>query len=442
MERLRLETSTSFDHLQQSEKPLPPTPRRPSSIYTVSQHGQDIPYDNRIVDDYLSTEYLQPKAYRSSTSEIPDQPPARPKLLQLAQTYAVSDPVVERRRVNQSTSKGRNLSPGTSNSDGEYMQRSRKLEKKDAQWHAENYESVLHTRSSTLQAAAPDPYYPTHGNKASPMSPRITDVVDQTLVPSPLRFSNLEDGQEPESRFSSDSSEAGSLHSSLRDSIKKTARKAFHSHKETQGETDNQHLAPPPKSNSRIGSVGSGRRVSLQHGIEDMYDTLTSLYSTSPKAKVVTPKSATSKPAAMDFENTRKVRLPREYRSPAIPMSPYQKLGPKAWEKESPSSKSSKVSFLTPFGSNEKDTATKATPVSSKNRPSSPATSRGLKKPSLAHRLASTLQNGSEKIEHAMGIESNKVKRTRSQKRREELKKTIVVVGLGDRQQAGGGRWV
>lgn len=446
MARLKLETSVSYDHLQQADKPLPPTPRRPSSLYSVSQPDQDIPYDSRIVEQYLSTEYLQPNIYRSSTSELPNPAPTRPKLVQLAQTYAVSDPIVERRRADRAQLRERDISPCTLDSGHGSTRRQPDLGEKDARWHADNYESVLHARSTVWHGAAPDPYYPHHNSKTSPMSPRITDVVDHMMVPSPLRSSTLErspkfgGGEEPRSRFSSDSSEACSMRSSLRDSLKKTARKAFQGQKNTGGDTNSQQLAPPPKPKSRVSSELGGRRISIQYGIDNMYDTLTSLYSPSPKHRVASPKPTAPKPAAMDFPNTPKVRPRGQHRNPAIPISPYQQFGRKAWEQESQSSKSSKVGFLTPFGSKEKETARKATPMSSPSP--SPAKSRGRKKPSLAHRLASTLQNGSEKIENAMGLETNKVKRTKSQKKREELKKQIVVVGLGDQQQAGGGRWV
>jgi len=446
MARLKLETSVSYDHLQQSSKPLPPTPRKPSSIYSVSEPDQDIPYDSRIVDQYLSTEYLQPNIYRSSTSEIPDPAPSRPKLVQLAQTYAVSDPTVERRRADRAQLRERDISPGTPNTGHEPTRGQQNVWEIDAPWHANNYESVLHTGSTVWHGAAPDPYYPHPNSKTSPLSPRITDVVDQMLVPTPLRFSTLERslkigrGEEPGSRFSSDSSEACSMRSSLRNSLKKTARKAFHGHKNTTVDTNSQLLAPPPKPKSRVSSESSSRRISIQYGIEDMYDTLTSLYSPSPKQRAASPDPTAPKPAAIDLESTRKVRPRGQHRNPAIPISPYQQFGPKVWEQDSQSSKSSKVSFLTPFGSKENETARKVTPMSSHS--SSPAKLRGRKKPSLAHRLALTLQNGSEKVENAMGLETNKVKRTRSQKKREELKKQIVVVGLGDRQQAGGGRWV
>lgn len=447
MARLKLETSVSYDHLQQSDKPLPPTPRRASSLYSASQPDQDIPYDSRIVDQYLSTEYLQPKIYRSSTSELPDPAPTRPKLVQLAQTYAVSDPIVKWRRADRAHLRERDISPCTPDSGHEGTRRQPKSRENDAQWHAENYESVLHARSTVWHGAAPDPYYPHHNSKTSPMSPRITDVVDHMMVPSPLRSSTMERslevirGEEPGSRFSSDSSEAYSMRSSLRDSLKKTARKAFHGHKHTGGDTNSQQLAPPPEPRSRVSSESSGRRMSIQHGIDDMYDTLTSLYLPSPKHRVGSPKRTAPKPVDLDFPNTPKVRLRGQHRNPAIPISPYQQFGPKAWEQESQSSnKSSKVSFLTPFGSKEKELARKAIPVSS--HASSTANPGGRKKPSLAHRLASTLQNGSEKIENAMGLETNKVKRTKSQRKREALKKQIVVVGLGDQPQAGGGRWV
>lgn len=454
MAGLRLETSASFDRLRQTQKPLPPTPRRPSSDYTVSPYivspeslyEQDIPYDRRIVDEYLPNEYmyLQPKTYRASTSDVPDPVPPRPKLLQLAQSHIVPGPPMERGRVNLIQSNDRDISPCTPEGEHGGISIYRPPEDKDAEWHAKDFESVLPTRNSVWHATVPDQYFPIHGNKAPRMSSRITDIVDYSLAPTPLSSSITEKVPEPESRFSSDSSEASSPRGSLRDSFKKTARKAFPNHKDA----DSQRLAPPKKPKSRLGSDSSGGRISLQLGIEDMYDTLTSFYSSSPKSRPATPKPATPgpvtpkpttpkptipKPAPRGFSKPLEGHRPNQHRTPAIPLSDYQKLGPKAWDTASHSSKTSRLSCFSLSDSDDKEP--KSHPIS-RNR------SQGRKKPSLANRLASTLQNGTEKIEQAMGLETNNIKRTRSQKKREELKKKIVIVGLGDREQAGGGRWL
>ena len=394
------------------EKPLPPTPRRPSSVYTLQPSEIEPSYDNStygsIVDQYFDNELLQPKTYRASASKIPDQTPLRPKLLRDTQSHAASDPIVERRRAEQSqhrypteTTYERRMNRSTQN----------------AKQQAEDYESVLHTRSSMLPSIVSDQLYSDTGHLPSKMSPRITDVVDQSLVPSPLRFSSYD---EPGSRFSSDSSsDAGSCQSGLRDSVKSYARRTFSKRSFTTEavDKDKSNSASPPKSKSRLGSMASQRRASLQHGIEEMYDTLTNL-SLSP---------AKNKPPAMQLETDSRVRIPRERHSPAIPLTLYQMIGVKAFE-DAESSKSGKTSFL-PSLSSKGSRRRQGTSTGSANLSSPESTS--PKRP-VVKKWAAAFQSKTTRMESAMGLETNRVKRSKSEKKRAELKKKITVIGLGD----------
>ena len=438
------------DPTQQPQKPLPPQPRKSSSAYTLARYAEEVPYNASTYNgsnttEYSSTEYLEPKAYRSSTSEIPDAIPQRPKLIQTPLSHALSEPLVEHRRPRQTLPRDEEVWIAKEQSELPHMQRPNGTKFMDAKQFADDYESILATRSSTLPNIAADPYYPGHGDKASPMSPRIIDVVDHSLVPSPLRFDTSDEVEEPPSRFSSDSSDSTSLRGGLGDTLRKKAREAFHSHRGTPEPNDSQHLPQSSKKpKSRVSSGASHRRVSLQHGLDDMYDTLASLYVHTPKSKPATPKATVL--ALENSPNMRSPRAAREQRSPAIPITPYQQIGSKAWELEK-GPNPSKINFKHSFGSKESRKEGEV-PTSPTSRPSSPSKSNkaskaeGSKQPGLAHRFASRLQNGTEKIEQAMGFETNRVKRTKSQKRREELKKKIVIIGLGDREQAGGGRWL
>ncbi|KAL8796710.1 MAG: hypothetical protein Q9195_001100 [Heterodermia aff. obscurata] len=393
--------------------PLLPAPRRPSSVYTVQPSEVEPSYDNStygvIVDQYFGNELLQPKTYRASASKLPDQKPLRPTLLRDTQFHAASDPIIERRRVEQSQHK---------HLQGTTYEKRIDRSTQNAKQHAEDYESVLHTRSSVLPCIVPDQLYSDTGHLPSKMSPRITDVVDQSLVPSPLRFSSYE---EPGSRFSSDSSsDAGSCQSGLRDSVKSYARKTFSKRSFTQEsiDKDKRNSASPPKPKGRLDSMASHRRASLQHGIEEMYDTLTN-FSLSP-AKPKTP--------AMQLETNNEVRIPRErVRSPAIPLTQYQMIGVKAFE-DTESPKSSKTSFLPSLssrGSRRKPgTSTRDPNFSSPESPSS-------KRP-VVKKWAAAFQSKTTQVESAMGLETNRVKRSKSEKKRAELKKKITVIGLGD----------
>lgn len=427
-------TNPSFGFLEQSistkhQKPLPPTPRRPSSVYTLPSND-NVPQNVRrtygkIVDQYFANEVLQPKRYQDSASKIPDQTPLRPKLLRDTEAHAASDPIIEKRRAEQA----QQIHPEEMSGAKGNIHRNG-----NAKQHAENYESVLHTRSEVLTSIVPDPYYSNNGHLPSNMSPRITDVVDNSLVPSPLRFSSV-DYDEPGSRFSSDnSSDAESCHSGLRSSVKSYAKKTFSKRSITPEITDK--VASPPKPKSRLGSMASQRRSSLQHGIEDMYDTLTSFSLGSGKRK----------PAPMKFEANGKARVSRERRSPAIPLTPYQLIGAKAFE-DTASTRSSKTSLLPSLhsrGSKGKP-GTPTRSINSASRltgsPLSGPESPTPKQP-MIKKLAAAFGSKTTQIESAMGLETNRVKRSKSEKKRAELKKKITVVGLGDGQHTGAGGWM
>ena len=432
MARPIFSTNPSFGFLEQSvstplEKPLPPTPRRPSSAYTGPPNETELSYDGSIVDQYFANEILQPNTFRASASKIPDRTPLRPKLLRDSQLHAASDPVVERRRAEQNQHR---------DTEEIIHARTKSRPTNNANQHAQDYESVLYTWSSVLPSIAPKPFYSDHGHLPLRMSPRNTHVMDQSLVPPPLRFSNITYNS-PASRFSSDSSsDAGSCHSGLRDSVRSYAKKTFSKRSFTPEVVDNSYLPSPSKPKSRLGSMASQRRASIQHGIEEMYDTLTSFSLTSAKHK----------PPAMQFENTRKIRISRERRSPAIPLTPYQILGVKAFE-DTASSRSSKTSFLPSLssrGSKRKSSTSirsRGIPIRTpRNHSSSSEDTRP--KPPLSRKLAAVLSNGTTQIESAIGLETNRVKRSKSEKRRAELKKKITVVGLGDGQLAGREGWM
>lgn len=401
------------------DKPLPPTPRRPSSAYTaLPDEPEPHFYERSIADEYFAHETLQPTVYRASAVGIPDPIPIRPKLLRDTQGHGASEPIVERRRAEQ------NLYGDTGQLAHPWA----------AKQHAENYESVLHGRSSNLPSIAPDSFFSDHGHPSTTLSPRITDVVDQSLLPSPLRFSDAT-YDEPTSYFSSDSSsDGGSRQSGIRGSMKSYAKKKLSKRKDTPEATETTHLSSPQKPKSRLGSTVSEGRTSKQHGTEDMYDTLTSL-SLSP-GRPKTP--------AMESE---KNRISRESRSPAIPLTPYQVIGAKAFE-DSASIKSSKSSFLLSRSSRESkrrpDTPTRTKKSTTENAGkyfALPEDTSPKRRP-FSKRLAAAFSSGTTQLETAIGLDTNRVKRSKSEKKRAELKKKITIVGLGDGQLAGGGRWM
>ena len=400
------------------DKPLPPTPRRPSSAYTaLPDEPEPHYYERNAVDQYFANETLQPKVYRATAVGIPDPLPIRPKLLRDTQGRGASEPIIERRRAEQ------NLYGNTGGLAHPWA----------AKQHAEKYVSVLHGRSSNLPSIAPDPFFSDQGQSSSALSPRITDVVDESLLPSPLRFSDVT-YDEPTSYFSSDSSsDGGSCQSGIRGSMKSYAKKKLSKRKDTPEVTEATHLTSPQKPKSRLGSTVSQKRASKQHGIEDMFDTLTS-FSLSP-GRPETP--------ATELE---KNRISRERRSPAIPLKPYQMMGAKAFE-DSASIKSSKSSFFLSRSSKESKRRPDTPPHAKKSTNENagkyfvlPEDTSPKRRP-LSKKLAAAFSSGTTQLESAMGLDTDRVKRSKSEKRRAELKK-ITIVGLGDGQLAGGGRWM
>lgn len=407
----------------QLNKPLPPTPRKPSSIYSLPSREDRQGREHRLRNDLLpSSIFLAPTAYRSSTSKLPDRTPSRPKLTRQAETHAASDPVIERRRHQEQQSRTPVHVPN--------LQQELSLESLST--------SASQSSSGKKTATAKADSAETHAeNHPSPMSGRITDVIDESLLPAPLRFSSFDESERPPSRFSSSSSssEAGSHHDGIRNSLKGMARKAFHLRKESKNSDDTDWAAftrfqektsLTPRRQSRIGSLVGQRRASVQQTISGMYDTLTSL----------TGSSRGGKPTPFATNGPPKSHKPR-IRSPAIPLSPYQEIGPKAWETASKSSKRTSKSEKA-----ESERASKSSLVSQKKtsriRFSTPAYGASLphvreaKPRSVVNKLASALSSGTVQVESAVGLNTTRVKRTKSEKKRAELKKKIKVIGLGE----------
>ena len=212
----------------------------------------------------------------------------------------------------------------------------------------------LQTHALPPATSYPSPYYP--------VSPRITDVVDPGLVPSPLysstsklsqistsKHSQQGTGISPRlsSEFSIASSRKVSIHSAAaRDSLERFQGKTFSSppiqnnperHRPPPVETV-QKTAPELAREYRRVSLSSPRTprspwrksgASIQNGITSMYDTLTGLAPSMSKHKP--SKSVPSTSAARKAVGT---PIPLERKTPAIPMTPYQHLGAKAWELE------------------------------------------------------------------------------------------------------------
>lgn len=442
------------------DKPLPPTPRKPSSVY--SRHIEEIVdsyHDSRPRDEIEPTElYLKPTTYESSTSKTSNTRPARAQLNH--QAHADSDTIVDRWHTRQRTDRTTEVRSGSASN----LRRSRssradnpversplimpRRSTRKAEALATEYRDALRGRSPAPPVIEAIPYYSENDYFPSPISATITDVVDHSLMPQPLRVSSF-DSERPSSHFSMTSSDSDTnrFHHGVRDSLKAYARKAFHLPKASAEEKERERimsnaeakypLMSPSSSRrpSRLGSIASQRRASIQQGLSHMYDTITSLSIGPSKLKGST-------------DAKKRAQISKELRSPAIPTTAYQQLGTKAWETpkspkvKSPSKKhfsfhssSQKSAASSRQGSPTRSQGSKARPPRSPMSPRSPRV--------VTSKIAAAVHGGTAQVGSLLGIDTPARQEAKTEQRREQLKKTIVVIGTADQCPDGRvDRWV
>ena len=455
MEKVISQSSVPFDIFEDLvekylDKPLPPTPRKPSSVYSTQKE--------EIIESYVergpkheiepSEIFLQPITYGPSASRIPSTKPARPHLDQ--RVHAESDSIIERWRMNpryDGPTEGR--SGSEPNGRGRRSRRAKnpveispsvKLGKSNrkAETHAQEYEDALRRRAPAPPIIEAVPYYSEHDYFPSPISATITDLVDHSLMPQPLRFSSL-DSERPSIHFStmSSDSDADTIHHGVRDSLRAYARKAFHLPKASPEEKETNRIMSvaeakyplmspqPSRRQSRLGSIASQRRASIQQGLSQMYDTLIGLSIGAAK-----PKPSTE---------MKRAQIPRELRSPAIPSTAYQQLGRRAWETpKSPKLKSPSKRHLSFRSSSQQSASTSRGRSPTPSRDSKPRSPR-----SVTGKLAAAMHDGTAQVESFLGIESPALQQAKREERREQLKRKIVVIGTADQYPDGRvNRWM
>ena len=129
-------------------------------------------------------------------------------------------------------------------------------------------------------------------------------------MPAPLVLSSNSEDRKLSSQFSSCDSDLESLHDESKPSLKSRAKKGFHSRKASQERREKAHADLKLLQRRQAGEHATAKRTSLQNGIDEMYNTLTGLYS---PAK---PKNR------HDVEG--------DLRHPVTPVKPDQKFGTKA----------------------------------------------------------------------------------------------------------------
>ena len=311
-------------------KALPPTPRKASVPYhgshsaptsrkassTYSEPDEERPGTSMSMKKELSTNIyfgekrprtprsalqnellssktlLIPPEGRSSTSKIPDKVSLRPQLTRDARTLGESD-FTAREQSSGSSIFTEWKAPKYEYSDDEYSSSSPTSRKASSRgsWAPPEQNQSAEERAkeytSVLPAFVLEPIPSESDLLQSEMSARIIDVFDGTLMPAPLVLSGNSEDRKLSSQFSDDDdSEIESLLGDSKPSLKTRAKKAFNSRKALQERKEKSCTDSKTSQYNPTNDLGTAKRASLQNGIDEMYSTLTGLYSPSkPKSK-------------------------------------------------------------------------------------------------------------------------------------------------------------
>ncbi|KAL2041419.1 hypothetical protein N7G274_005801 [Stereocaulon virgatum] len=283
-----------------SAKPLPPTPTRPGipsskfNVYvedllpktpTLFGNAEDLLPPNKV--------YHSSKPFSSSTSDLPDKLPNRPRIRRDAKTQVEISPGKARKNIDSTIFKEWKA-PKYASSDDEVDPDSPSLGKiletntQDsngltpvAERHAAGYMSVLHACDALLPSFDTESYSTQYNEVPPDMSASMTDIVDEYLVPHALRLSLTEESQ-PSSHFSSDSEGASDYERGVK-KFRLRAKKAFHSRKTSDEKAEKIKLGSSSSRASKTGSMSPSERAGIQESIIDMSNTQLLKTKLSPK---------------------------------------------------------------------------------------------------------------------------------------------------------------
>lgn len=465
-----------------SAKPLPPTPSLQvpstgssrassrassrtnstvSSIYT-----EDVPPTPKYAP-FRKESLLPPRPcpdlpkHRSSMSTVPDPPSSRPKPKRDAKTQDVlQKPATVKKGPPESIfSEWRAPKYEDSNVDDplrapvpvKVLARKSREAGHVAQQHAADYMSVL-PRESKLLGPDPDTHYIAYNPVSTPttMSPRITDVVDESLIPHPLRLSSSEDSNAFGRLSVSSLSDLRAHIGEIGVSPTSGGTGVFHSrnlslgrNKKERTDSGTSTKQTNVEERSNIVSMTPSQRGSIQRGIIEMYDTLTSLYDPlnkyGPPTKLASPPKINRSDQASSQKNISHADF-GNVASPFIqdkdhggdnaqaatgspPASSHHSSGGESWFAGSSPYASPKQSHFSQSSITSSVQGSHSS-VSSIERKimkgyTSPPTDAGSRKTSSV----------GGKIKKVVGLEGKKGKMTEREKRRDDMKKRIVVVG-------------
>ena len=326
------------DSRTSSSKPLPSTPRKayfqdnsysaPTSrkaSYTHSNPKEERPSTPNFAlqDDALSSKkFLAPPESRSSTSKVPDKVPSRPSLTRNAQTQGAPDFAPRKSPLGNSAF---SKAPEYEYSDDEYgssLPASREASRQGSWAPSEepthSAEERARDYTALLPAFVPEPFDSESTFWPSEMTARITDFFDGSLMPAPLVLSGNSEDRKLSSQFSSCESEIDEPRDDSKPSLKARAKKAFHSRKASQERREKACADLKVSQQCQADESSIAKHASLQNGIDEMYNTLTGLYSPAKPNKQHEPAKSKNKAIAGDLRRpTTPVAADRKSESPA-----------------------------------------------------------------------------------------------------------------------------
>lgn len=377
--------TSAYNNPKEERCGTPMTPRKPSTPYTKLKEEKTRTPRFALQDDAIaSNTFLTPPETRSSTSKIPDKVPPRPQPTRDVQTLGGSDFPTQRQPSGNSIFTEWKA-PKYEYSDDEYgssLPASRKASSRGSWAPSERTQSAeerARDYTSVLPAFVPESVYSESGILPSEMSARITDVFDGSLMPAALVLSGNSEDRNLLSQFSSSDSDVDSLHDESKPSLKSRAKRAFHSRKASQERKEKALVDLKQSQHSQVGELTTPKRASIQNGIDEMYNTLTVLYS---------PAKPKIKRDSANF-SSKSEAITGDLRRPAAHVTPHQKSGKRSW-----------------------------------NSPTNSPSPGPKKDESVGKKLASVFQNGAM----AVGYDRGKEQRIKTAEWRSQMKRKIVLV--------------
>lgn len=426
--------ASPFSLAADKEKPLPERPRRSSSVYSA-----DSGY-NRNVDSYSAHSYeqepprplvIQPIAYKETISallrrrlEEPPSPKSVPSEKSVGTLASQSWPQVDLVSPESPTTSAI-TAPSVADSRGAPSFKEFSTNLRNKRQHVVETPPLPWKSSPPTQASSDFRAVSYESTRWTPdISPRTSDVVDQSLVPAPLavgknrdtfvggrRIMNeleppVEEEERSQSRFSS-SSDDFVIYTGVGESIKAYVRQKMQKKRDSAKKERKRVMSAASakypsmmtaKEYDRKHSTAS-RKSSVQQGFSSVYDKLSKLSMSSGQSK-----EEEQQPRG------RKKQL-------AIPTSAYQKYGAAVWEapKRGKKPKRSSAPAKTLTKSNKKD--------QTRRHPSISIT---------PTEVVGAFKSGRKQIIHVLDDTKHKLKRSESEKRREALKQSIKLVGPAD----------